>query len=194
MPCGTPTRETIRCSRASSSTRSPRSASRWLTLDLLTGRVTPGHPLWSYLSRAGLRPELEELASDPCPPDIVGLDYYPPSERFLDDRIERYPARTHASNGRHRYADLDAVRVLADGPTGFERLALGAWRRYRLPLAATEVHLGCTREEQLRWLGIDMQAALQLAVARSYGLSVLSDLLPAAEAGVVEALCQRGAT
>ena len=122
----------------------------------------PGHPLWSYLARAGLRRELEELASDPCPPDIVGLDYYPPSERFLDDRLERYPARTHTSNGRDRYADLDAVRVLADGPTGFERLALEAWRRYRLPLAATEVHLGCTREEQLRWLKEIWDAALRL--------------------------------
>jgi dTDP-4-dehydrorhamnose reductase len=27
-----------------------------------------------------------------------------------------------------------------------------AWERYRLPVAFTEVHLGCTREEQLRWL------------------------------------------
>ena len=144
-------------------------ARRWLTLDLLTGRVMPGHPLWSYLARAGLRPELEALASDPCPPDIVGLDYYPPSERFLDDRIERYPARTHTSNGRHRYADLDAVRVLADGPTGFERLALQAWRRYRLPIAATEVHLGCTREEQLRWLKEIWDAASRL---RAHGADV----------------------
>jgi dTDP-4-dehydrorhamnose reductase len=135
---------------------------RWLTLDLLTGRVVPGHPLWSYLTRAGLRQELEALASDPCAPEIVGLDYYPPSERFLDDRIERYPARTHTSNGRHLYADVDAVRVLADGPTGFERLALEAWRRYGLPLAATEVHLGCTREEQLRWLKEIWDAALRL--------------------------------
>jgi dTDP-4-dehydrorhamnose reductase len=137
-------------------------ARRWLTFDLLTGRVKPGHPLWSYMARAGLREELEELASDPCPPDIAGLDYYPPSERFLDDRLERYPARTHTSNGRDRYADLDAVRVLAESPTGFERLALEAWRRYRLPLAATEVHLGCTREEQLRWLKEIWDAALRL--------------------------------
>ena len=156
-------------------------ARRWLTLDLLTGRVTAGHPLWSYLVRADLRSELEELASDPCPPDIVGLDYYPPSERFLDDRLERYPARTHTSNGRDRYADLDAVRILAEGLTGFERLALEAWRRYRLPLAATEVHLGCTREEQLRWLkeiwdtalrlrarGADMRAVTAWALLGSY--------------------------
>ena len=137
-------------------------ARRWLTFDLLTGRVAAGHPLWSYLAQAGRRPELEELASDPCPPDIAGLDYYPPSERFLDDRLERYPARTHTSNGRDRYADLDAVRVLAKGPAGFERLAFEAWRRYRLPLAATEVHLGCTREEQLRWLKEIWDAALRL--------------------------------
>jgi dTDP-4-dehydrorhamnose reductase len=137
-------------------------ARRWLTFDLLAGRVAAGHPLWSYLARAGLRRELEELASDPCPPDVVGLDYYPPGERFLDDRLERYPVRTHTSNGRDRYADLDAVRVLAEGPMGFERLALEAWRRYRLPLAATEVHLGCTREEQLRWLKEIWDAALRL--------------------------------
>jgi hypothetical protein len=38
-------------------------------------------------------------------------------------------------------------------------------------------------------VGIDMHAALQLAVARGYDLAVLSELLPAAEAGLVEALC-----
>ena len=148
-------------------------ARRWLTLDLLTGRVTAGHPLWSYLVRAGLRRELEELASDPCPPDIVGLDYYPPSERFLDDRLERYPAPTHTGNRRDRYADVEAVRVLAEGPTGFERLALEAWRRYELPLAATEVHLGCTREEQLRWLKEIWDAALRLR-ARGADLSAVT--------------------
>jgi dTDP-4-dehydrorhamnose reductase len=137
-------------------------ARRWLTLDLLTGRVAAGHPLWSYLTRAGVGGELEELAADPCPPDIVGLDYYPPSERFLDDRVERYPARSCIDNGRDRYLDLDAVRVRSAGLAGFERLAFDAWRRYRLPLAATEVHLGCTREEQLRWLKEIWDAALRL--------------------------------
>ncbi|MCC2665585.1 MAG: dTDP-4-dehydrorhamnose reductase [Geminicoccaceae bacterium] len=137
-------------------------ARRWLTLDLLTGRVAAGHPLWSYLTRAGGGRELEELAANPCPPDIVGLDYYPPSERFLDDRVERYPARSCIDNGRDRYLDLDAVRVRSAGLAGFERLAFDAWRRYRLPLAATEVHLGCTREEQLRWLKEIWDAALRL--------------------------------
>jgi hypothetical protein len=37
-------------------------------------------------------------------------------------------------------------------------------------------------------IGIDMHAALRLAVARGHDLAVLSELLPAAEAGVFEAL------
>ena len=63
---------------------------------------------------------------------------------------------------------------------------------------AWDVLLACQGQLRLapsgQVIGIDMQAALQLAGARSDGLSVLSELLPAAEAGVVEALCQRGAT
>ncbi len=41
-------------------------------------------------------------------------------------------------------------------------------------------------------LGIDLDAALDLAAARGYDLAVLSDLLPAAEAGLVEAWCAGG--
>ena len=37
-------------------------------------------------------------------------------------------------------------------------------------------------------VGIDMDAALSLATARGCDLAVLSELLPAAEAGLVEAL------
>jgi hypothetical protein len=38
-------------------------------------------------------------------------------------------------------------------------------------------------------VGIDMDASLRLAVARGHDLAVLSELLPAAETGFVEALC-----
>jgi hypothetical protein len=40
-----------------------------------------------------------------------------------------------------------------------------------------------------RVIGIDVDAALTLAAARGYDLGVLSELLPAAEASLVEALC-----
>jgi hypothetical protein len=38
-------------------------------------------------------------------------------------------------------------------------------------------------------IGIDMNAALKIGAARGYDLEVLSELLPAAEAGLVETLC-----
>ena len=37
-------------------------------------------------------------------------------------------------------------------------------------------------------IGIDMHTALKIGAARSCGLAVLSELLPAAEAGLVETL------
>lgn len=126
---------------------------RWLSLDLLCGRVVPSHPLWEELLREGVgRAELEELAAAPCPPDIVGINHYLTSERFLDERLDRYPAHTHGGNAFRAYADIEAVRVCADPPDGWRRLLREAWERYGLPVAATEVHLGSTREEQLRWL------------------------------------------
>ena len=41
-------------------------------------------------------------------------------------------------------------------------------------------------------IGIDLDAALTIGSTRGCDLAVLSELLPAAEAGLVEALCQRG--
>jgi len=38
-------------------------------------------------------------------------------------------------------------------------------------------------------IGIDMDAALQVAAARGHDVAMLSELLPAAEACLVEALC-----
>ena len=40
----------------------------------------------------------------------------------------------------------------ASGCAGHHRILMEAWERYRLPVAITEVHAGCTREEQMRWL------------------------------------------
>jgi dTDP-4-dehydrorhamnose reductase len=136
---------------------------RWLSLDLLCGRVGEDHPLWDYLrnSRVG-EDDLAWLVENPCPPDILGINHYVTSERFLDERVERYPARTHGGNGRHAYADVEAVRVLAEGLAGHRRLLREAWDRYGLPLAVTEAHLGCTREEQMRWLKQAWDAARAL--------------------------------
>ncbi len=136
---------------------------RWLSLDLLCGRVSPTHPMWGYLLYCGIsEAELEVFLPNPCPPDIMGINYYLTSDRFLDERIERYPVSFHGGNGRHKYADVEAVRVCAEGVTGPRTLLLEVWERYKMSLAVTEAHISCTREEQLRWLYEVWMAAQEL--------------------------------
>jgi hypothetical protein len=57
---------------------------------------------------------------------------------------------------------------------------------------AWDVLLACQGQLRLapggHVIGIDMSASLGLATARSHDLAVLSELLPAAEAGMIEAL------
>ena len=126
---------------------------RWLTFDLLAGRVTAAHPLRAWLERAGASPAtLDWLCEYPCPPSVVGLNYYLTSDRYLDERVERYPVHTHGGNGLQRYADIEAVRAPAAGLAGHQRVLQDAWDRYGLPVAITEAHAGCTREDQVRWL------------------------------------------
>lgn len=124
---------------------------RWLAWDLLTGKVTREHPMYGHLARHGLARRLDAIADDPCPPDVIGVNHYLSSERFLDHRVERYPLHLRGGNGEMDYADVEAVRAVAPGPMGLERLLEQAWERYGLPLAVTECHNGCTREEQMRW-------------------------------------------
>ncbi|MDQ3256804.1 MAG: sugar nucleotide-binding protein [Acidobacteriota bacterium] len=136
---------------------------RWLTFDLLTGRVDRDHPMWRYLCWLGIkRHELHWFLENQCPPDVIGINHYLTSERFLDERLDRYPVTTHGGNGRHRYADVEAVRVCAEGLAGPHTLLRETWERYGLPLAITEAHLGCTREEQMRWFKEVWDAALDL--------------------------------
>jgi dTDP-4-dehydrorhamnose reductase len=123
---------------------------RWVTWDLLCGRRSPIH---DWFTTVGIdESELTWFEANPCPPDVVGVNHYLSSERFLDHRLERYPPELHGSNGRDAYVDELAARVLGRGPDGPAKLLLEAWERYRLPIAVTEAHNGCTREEQLRWL------------------------------------------
>ncbi|MDZ8079047.1 MAG: family 1 glycosylhydrolase [Nostoc sp. DcaGUA01] len=136
---------------------------RWLSFDLLSGRVNPTHPMWGYLRYCGINEvELEIFLQNPCPPDILGINHYLTSDRFLDENLENYPPCTHGGNGRDKYADVEAVRVCADGLAGPRTLLKETWERYKLPIAVTEVHLSCTREEQLRWLNEVWNAAQEL--------------------------------
>ena len=156
---------------------------RWLSWDLISGLVDRGHPMWSYLIWSGVEEkDLFWFLENGIKPDLIGLNHYITSERFLDHNLERYPTYTHGSNGKHRYADVEAVRVKLDEPTGADRLLREAWERYKSPLAVTEVHLHCSPQEQLRWFhhiwstanallneGADIRAVTAWAAFGSHG-------------------------
>jgi dTDP-4-dehydrorhamnose reductase len=126
---------------------------RWLTWDLLSGRVDRNHALWWYLRRFGARSrDLDWFRAHPCPPDIVGINHYVTSNRFLHEELALFPPSTHGGNRRHAYADIEAVRVLPEDAPAWDAVIEEVWQRYQCPLALTEVHLGCTRDEQMRWL------------------------------------------
>jgi dTDP-4-dehydrorhamnose reductase len=126
---------------------------RWLGWDLVCGRVDRQHSLWSFMLATGVsEAELRWFQEHACPPDMIGVNHYLSSERFLDDNIALYPPESHGTNNTDVYADVLAARVRPEGPAGPKALLREAWERYRIPLAVTEVHNGCTREEQLRWL------------------------------------------
>jgi dTDP-4-dehydrorhamnose reductase len=143
---------------------------RWLSLDLLAGLVDPDHELFDHLLACGIgEDELAAFVAEPCTPDIVGINYYLTGERYIDERVGLYPAELRGGNGRHAYADVEAVRVRCQGITGHAGVIEAVWRRYRLPIAITEVHLGCTRDEQMRWL---LQAWRAARFAKSNGVDM----------------------
>jgi len=159
---------------------------RWMGWDLLCGRVDPHHDFWGRLCSHGLEASLRSLVDEPCPPDVLGINHYLTSDRFLDHRLQRYPAHTHGHNRSRAFADVEAVRVLEPPSGGLRGALTEAWDRYGLPLAVTEVHNGCTREEQLRWFaeawttatdlrdcGVDVRAVTAWALYGNNGWNTL---------------------
>ena len=87
-------------------------ARRWMTWDLLCGRVTREHMLWERLDGFGLGDRLRRLAAAPCPPDVIGVNHYLTSDRFLDHRAEGYPAECRGGNRFMTFADVEAIREI----------------------------------------------------------------------------------
>jgi dTDP-4-dehydrorhamnose reductase len=160
---------------------------RWLTFDILCGLLRPGHALWNYFKKycesEGL---LYFFIDNPCPPDIIGLDYYPTSERYLDENLDKYPIEKHGHNHRHKYADVEAIRVRHDNPSGPRVLLKEVWERYKIPMAITEAHINCDYDNQIRWFGgirnacielieqgVDIRAITSWAMLGSYGWNML---------------------
>jgi dTDP-4-dehydrorhamnose reductase len=143
---------------------------RWLGWDLLRGTVDRQHAMWGYLRNAGIAvTELEWFREHPCTPDIIGINHYVTSDRHLDDDLSRHAPERRGGNGRDAYVDVEAVRAARDPSAGVAGALADAWTRYRCPVAITETHLGCTREDQLRWLHAAWRCAHE---ARAAGADV----------------------
>ncbi|RAJ94123.1 dTDP-4-dehydrorhamnose reductase [Larkinella arboricola] len=155
---------------------------RWLSWDLLCGYVTKQHPLWDYLRWVGIPyADLAFFVDNPCPPSVIGINHYITSERYLDERIWQYPVHMQGGNERDRYVDTEVVRAAPEQRVGLTGLLQQAWKRYQRPIAVTEAHLGCTVDEQMRWLwdmwqqtqqarqaGADIQAVTAWALLGSF--------------------------
>jgi dTDP-4-dehydrorhamnose reductase len=143
---------------------------RWLAWDLLCGTIDETHPLWGYLMRSGATAaDLLWFRDNPCPPDVIGVNYYVTSERWLDHRPERYPEHHRGNVGGLPCADIEAARALATPTPGIAPLLAEVWERYQLPIAVTEAHIDANREDQLRWLLEIWEAAHQ---SRQAGVDV----------------------
>jgi dTDP-4-dehydrorhamnose reductase len=144
---------------------------RFLSYDLLCGRVRRGHLLHRYLLDAGLDADALAAMADEPPVDLLGVNHYVTSVRFLDERTWHYPSDRVGGNGRDAYVDVEAVRVCEEDFVEPAELMRQLWARFHLPIAVTEAHLGCTEDEQIRWfkeiwdaaracreLGVDVRA------------------------------------
>ncbi|MEC5144158.1 family 1 glycosylhydrolase [Chitinophaga sp. 212800010-3] len=155
---------------------------RWLSLDLLCGTIDETHKMWSILrSYAVSEEELRWFSQHPCPPDIIGVNHYPTSSRYLDEQFDNYPSHYHGGNPEHKYADVEALRKIDYQEMSLYALLKEVWERYQLPIAITEAHICSGREEQLRWLkefwdtgqllfreGVDIRAVTAWALLGSF--------------------------
>jgi beta-glucosidase/6-phospho-beta-glucosidase/beta-galactosidase len=131
-------------------------ARTFLPYDLLTGRVTPDHPLFAWLVRNGASPDrLLDLAAAPTPFDLMGLNFYPQwstTQLYIDRR------------GRLAYQPVEQ-----DG-AGFVGLIESYWERYRVPIMVTETSARGDEAIRARWLEASVTAIRAL---RGRGVPVL---------------------
>ncbi len=132
----------------------------YLSCELLQGRVVDGHPMHRYLTeRCGIpAAELAGLVRRPQPPDVMGWNYYPNSERWLE------------SDGQGGHRNLGVVDLAP------ERLDMGpllraAHARLGLPFALSEVHVLGNERERARWL---LQRFADARAAQAAGVPVVA--------------------
>ena len=132
--------------------------------------------MFAYLLANGIdERELLWFVDNPCPPTVIGLNYYLTSDRFLDHRLSNYPDwMAGGDTGAEPLVDVEAVRVRKDGIAGAGSILTEAWNRYKIPVAITECHLGGGQEgDPVRWLA-EVWAEAQQARARGADVAAVT--------------------
>jgi beta-glucosidase len=128
----------------------------FLAYDLLTGRLTPDHPLFTWLLRNGAGPdELAAIRRDAITLDAIGLNFYP-----------QWSTQQVSVNRKGRLA----WRAVEQDGAGFVQLIEDYWRRYEVPILVTETSAKGAVEVRSRWLEASVAAIRTL---RAEGVPVL---------------------
>ncbi|MCW5854079.1 MAG: hypothetical protein KIT87_28690, partial [Anaerolineae bacterium] len=128
----------------------------YLTFDLLTGRVTPTHPMFTWLLRNGATVgELADIASRPVPIEVMGLNFYP---QWATRELHLAP------DGRIR------TRIVEKSGVGFEAMIEGFYRRYGVPIMITETSAKGAHGVRQAWLQASIAAVRRL---RGQGVPVV---------------------
>lgn len=110
----------------------------YLCYDLISGRLTHDHLLFSWLVRNGASPDaLDELARNPVDIDVLGLNFYPQWSTkllYIDNR------------GRLAFSETEP-----EGD-GFKELITHYYERYNVPVMITETSAVGSDEVRQRWL------------------------------------------
>jgi beta-glucosidase len=128
----------------------------FLAYDLLTGRLTPDHPLYTWLLRNGAGPdELTAIRRNAITLDAIGLNFYP-----------QWSTQQVSVNRKGRLA----WRAVEQDGAGFVHLIEDYWRRYEVPILVTETSAKGAVEVRSRWLETSVAAIRTL---RAEGVPVL---------------------
>jgi beta-glucosidase len=128
----------------------------YLCYDLLTGRITPDHPLFTWLIRSGASPDdLSSIRRQMIKLDVIGLNFYP-----------QWSAQEIHINRKGRIA----YRAVETKGTDFARVIDDYYSRYGAPVIITETSAYGTDDARANWLKVSVDAVKGL---RSQGVPVL---------------------
>ncbi len=119
----------------------------FIATDLLTGKVTPSHPLVPWLLANGMsEQDLNWHTENPCEPDITGVNYYPEMSVF----------------GVKTFKGVITSERVWGGVDGLERALRAFAGRYGKPVFITETSTNGSLETRGKWLEESVAAVPRL--------------------------------